>query len=66
MLLIRLKCTSQEIFLLFCQFKDLVDIKTGCFRINYSDIKTKLFFDNMAVKIQDKFKNLNAYVRFDQ
>jgi len=33
---------------------------------NYSDIKIKLFFDNIAVKIQDKLKNLNTYVRFDQ
>ena len=51
---------------MFCQFKDLVDIKMGCFATNYSDIKTKLFFDNIAVKIQDKLKNLNTCVRFDQ
>ena len=66
-LLVRLKYSGQEIFLLFCQFKDIVDIKMGTFVSHQNDIKTSVFFDNLAVKVQEKLKNnLSTCVRFDQ
>jgi hypothetical protein len=39
----------------------------GTFVSHQNDIKTSVFFDNLAVKVQEKLKNnLSTCVRFDQ